>query len=55
VLFYAGDDGTAKAEVAALIERLGFYGLDLGTLDGGGRLVQFPGGPFPTHNLVRFD
>lgn len=55
VLFYAGDDCGAMAEVAALIERLGFFGLDLGTLDGGGRLAQFPGGPLPTHNLVRFD
>ena len=55
VLFHAGDDDAAKAEVAALIERLGFFGLDLGTLAGGGRLLQFPGGPLPAHNLVRFD
>lgn len=54
VLFYSGDDGRAKAEVGALIERLGFFGLDLGPLSVGGRLVQFPGGPLPTHNLVRF-
>ena len=55
VLFHAGDDGAAKAEVTALIERLGFFGLDLGTLVGGGRLLQFSGGPLPAHNLVRFD
>jgi 8-hydroxy-5-deazaflavin:NADPH oxidoreductase len=54
VLFYSGDDGRAKAEVGALIERLGFFGLDLGTLAVGARLVQFPGGPLPTHNLVKF-
>ena len=54
VLFYAGDDAAAKATVAELIERLGFAGVDLGTLDGGGRLSQFPGGPLPTLNLVRF-
>jgi predicted dinucleotide-binding enzyme len=54
VLFYAGDDGAAKAEVGALIDRLGFFGIDLGTLAGGGRLAQFPGGPLPTHHLVRF-
>ena len=53
VLFYAGDEGEAKAEVAALIDRLGFFGIDLGSLAGGGRLVQFPGGPLPGHNLVR--
>lgn len=54
VLFYSGDDARAKAEVGALIERLGFFGLDLGSLAVGGRLVQFPGGPLPVHNLVRF-
>jgi hypothetical protein len=40
--------------VAAQIGKLGFFGLDLGTLAGGSRLAQFPGGPLPTHNLVRF-
>lgn len=54
VLFYSGDDARAKAEVGALIERLGFFGIDLGPLAVGGRLVQFPGGPLPVHNLVRF-
>ena len=53
VLFYSGDDADAKRTVAALIERLGFAGIDLGTLDGGGRLAQFPGGPLPVLNLVR--
>jgi hypothetical protein len=55
VLFYSGDDAQAKAEVAGLIDRLGFFGLDLGTLSVGARLAQFPGGPLPIHNLVRFD
>lgn len=54
VLFYAGDDGPAKAEVGALIERLGYAGIDLGTLAIGGRLTQFPGGPLPALNLVKF-
>jgi predicted dinucleotide-binding enzyme len=45
---------TAKAEVGALIERLGFFGIDLGTLAIGGRPVQFPGGPLPALNLVKF-
>ncbi|WP_414215654.1 NADPH-dependent F420 reductase [Cupriavidus necator] len=53
VLFYSGDDDGAKAEVAALIERLGFFGIDLGKLEVGGRLVQFPGGPLPGLNLVK--
>jgi predicted dinucleotide-binding enzyme len=54
VLFVAGDDARAKADVARLIERLGFFSIDLGTLAGGGRLSQFPGGPLPTLNLVKF-
>ncbi|PTQ13380.1 NADP oxidoreductase [Sphingomonas oleivorans] len=54
VLFYSGDDAGAKAEVDALIDRLGFFGIDLGSLAIGGRLVQFPGGPLPALNLVRF-
>src|ERR671916_3278804 len=41
VLFYSGDDGAAKAEVAALIDRLGFAGIDLGPLAVGGKLAQF--------------
>ncbi|PXW61478.1 NAD(P)-binding domain-containing protein [Methylobacterium sp. B4] len=54
VLFYAGDDAQAKAEIGALIDRLGYFGIDLGTLAVGGRLVQFPGGPLPALDLVKF-
>jgi 8-hydroxy-5-deazaflavin:NADPH oxidoreductase len=53
VLFYSGDDSAAKAEVGALIDRLGFAGIDLGPLAVGGKLAQFPGGPLPNQNLVR--
>lgn len=53
VLFYSGDDSTAKAEVGALIDRLGFAGIDLGPLAIGGKVAQFPGGPLPNQNLVR--
>lgn len=55
VLFYSGDDAGAKAEIGALIDRLGFFGIDLGSLAIGGQLVQFPGGPLPALNLVKFD
>ncbi|CAN7491365.1 NAD(P)-binding domain-containing protein [Bosea sp. LjRoot9] len=55
VLFYSGDDAKAKAEVAALVESLGFFGIDLGPLALGAHLAQFPGGPLPIHNLVKFD
>jgi predicted dinucleotide-binding enzyme len=53
VLFYSGNDSAAKAEVAALIERIGFTGIDLGSLAVGGKLAQFPGGPLPNQNLVK--
>ncbi|ATH83264.1 NADP oxidoreductase [Ectopseudomonas mendocina] len=53
VLFVSGEDAAAKATVAALIERLGFFALDLGGNEQG-RLAQFPGGPLPALNLVRF-
>ena len=55
VLFYSGDDAGAKTAVGALIEQLGFFGIDLGSLAIGGRLTQFPGGPLPALNLVKFD
>jgi predicted dinucleotide-binding enzyme len=53
VLFYSGDDNAAKAEVRALIDRIGFVGIDLGSLTVGGKLAQFPGGPLPNQNLVK--
>jgi len=54
VLFLSGDDAPAKTQVGALIDRLGFFGIDLGPLTVGARLVQFPGGPLPALNLVKF-
>ena len=53
VLFFSGDDTAAKAEIAALIERLGFAGIDLGSLEVGGKLAQFPGEPLPNQNLIK--
>lgn len=53
VLFYSGDDADAKARVGALIDSLGFFGIDLGSLALGSRLTQFPGGPLPALNLVK--
>ena len=54
VLFFAGDDTQAKQAVSGLIERLGFFGVDLGSLQAGGQLYQIPGGPLPVLNLVKF-
>ena len=53
VLFYCGNDTAAKVEVAALIDRIGFVGIDLGLLAVGGKLAQFPGGPLPNKNLIK--
>lgn len=55
VLFMASDDVAAKATVAELIGLLGFHAIDLGDLVAGGRLTQFPGGPLPALNLVKFN
>ncbi|HEY4250041.1 MAG TPA: NAD(P)-binding domain-containing protein [Roseomonas sp.] len=54
VLFLAGDDAAAKAEIGALVAQLGYAGIDLGPLAASGRLTQFPGGPLPALNLVKF-
>jgi predicted dinucleotide-binding enzyme len=53
VVFYSGNDQDAKQIVAEIIDRIGFAGIDLGRLDEGGRLQQFPGGPLPTLNLIK--
>jgi 8-hydroxy-5-deazaflavin:NADPH oxidoreductase len=55
VLFLAGADASANAEVAALIDKLGFFGIDLGQLSEGGRAINVPGGSLPRQNLIRFD
>jgi predicted dinucleotide-binding enzyme len=53
VVFLSGDDRGAKSVVAGLADRLGFASIDLGSLDVGGTLQQFPGGPLPAVNLVK--
>ena len=52
VLFLSGDDASANAKVAALIERIGFAAVDVGKLAEGGRLQQF-GGVLTIKNLVQ--
>ena len=55
VLYMAGDDSDAKVELAGIIDRIGFYRIDLGGLRDGGKLIEFPGGPLPALNMVVFD
>jgi predicted dinucleotide-binding enzyme len=53
VVFLSGNDAAANADVATLIKRLGFSGIDLGKL-AEARLAQF-GGPLMVHNLTKHD
>ena len=52
VLFYCGDDVSAKAIVKSIIDKIGFAGVDTGTLKEGALLQQYPSGPLPGLNLV---
>ncbi|QRK11333.1 NADPH-dependent F420 reductase [Archangium violaceum] len=54
VLFLSGNNARANAEVAGLIQQLGFAPIELGKLADGGRLQQF-GGPLMVHNLLKRD
>jgi 8-hydroxy-5-deazaflavin:NADPH oxidoreductase len=53
VLFYSGDDANAKAEVRKIIERTGFFPVDLGVLDVGGPLASLPFGSLAATNFVK--
>lgn len=52
VLFYCGDD-TAKKMVKSIIDKIGFAGVDTGTLKQGALLQQYPSGPLPGLNLIK--
>lgn len=39
--------------IGALIERHGFFGIDMGAIESGSRTFQAPGAPLIAHNLVR--
>lgn len=51
VLFVSGNHPDANADVAALMEQLGFAPIDLGRNDEGGLLQQF-GGPLTTRSFI---
>ena len=53
VLFYSGDDTNAKAEVRKLLERTGYFPVDLGLLDVGGPLASPPFGSLAAINFVK--
>ena len=53
VLFYSGDDPDAKVEVRRLMEKAGFFPVDLGALDVGGPLASLPFGPLSGVSFVK--
>ncbi len=53
VLFYSGDDADAKTTVRSLLEKVGFFGVDLGALDVGGPLASLPFGPLSGVGFVK--
>jgi len=52
VLFVSGNDDAANAQVAGLIQKLGFAPIMLGKVAEGGRLQQF-GGPLAAQNFIK--
>jgi predicted dinucleotide-binding enzyme len=54
VMFVAGNHHEANAEVAALVESLGFSAVVLGSICEGGRLLRFRG-PLVLQNLIKHD
>jgi predicted dinucleotide-binding enzyme len=53
VQFYSGDDAAAKSEVREILEAIGYFPVDLGSLDVGGRLTELPFGPLATTNFIK--
>ncbi len=53
VLFYSGDDASAKAEVGKLIDRAGAFPIDLGSLDVGAPLASLPFGSLAGISLIK--
>jgi predicted dinucleotide-binding enzyme len=53
VMFYSGDDADAKVEVRRIIERTGYFAVDLGVLDVGGPLASLPFGPLAATNFIK--
>jgi len=53
VMFYSGDDADSKAEVRKLLEQTGYFPVDLGPLDVGGRLASLPFGALAAVNFIK--
>ncbi|BBY87109.1 NADPH-dependent F420 reductase [Mycolicibacterium tokaiense] len=55
LLFYAGDDATAKTTFRDVVDGFGFAPVDIGGLRDGGRLMQVGGGPLSGLHALRQD
>jgi hypothetical protein len=55
VVFLAGDEEDAKAEVAQFADSIGFAPVDLGGLHIAGRLMQVDGGPLSGLHVLKLD
>jgi 8-hydroxy-5-deazaflavin:NADPH oxidoreductase len=53
VQFFSGDDAAAKAEVRKILEKAGYFAVDLGSLDVGGPLASLPFGALSTTNFIK--
>ncbi len=53
VQFYSGDDAAAKTEVRKILEAIGYFPVDLGSLAVGGRLAELPFGPLSATNFIK--
>lgn len=53
VQFYSGDDAAAKAEVRKILEAMGYFAVDLGSLSVGGRLAELPFGSLSATNFIK--
>ena len=53
VQYFSGDDAAAKAEVRKILEAIGYFALDLGTLNVGGPLASLPFGPLAAINFIK--
>ncbi len=52
-MFYAGDDAAAKAAVRQMLDAMGYFPVDLGALDTGGRLSELPFGALSASNFIK--
>ncbi len=53
VQFYAGDEADAKLAVRKLLEAIGYFAVDIGSLATGGRLSELPFGSLSATNFIK--